>query len=273
MNAQTPNGQAPNGQTPNGQTPNGQTPNGQTPEPLKIAELPSPNCDDRPEGQKVDILLLHYTGMPDAGQALRRLRDPQAKVSAHYVIDLDGSVTRMVPEEKRAWHAGVSCWQGARDINARSIGIEIVNPGHEFGYRPFQLAQMDALVALAKDIKTRHDIAPERVLGHSDVAPTRKQDPGELFDWYRLSVEGIAIWPQPRAVNWTDGQFLEALQIYGYDVTGPANLPANVDRQAIAKSCCFAFCRHFRPAILRNMPDPEMKAILAGLIDKTAKQT
>ena len=267
------NDQTPNDQKPTDLTLNDQPAKPRTPEPLRIAELSSPNCDDRPDGQAVDILVLHYTGMPDAGQALRRLRDPQAKVSAHYVIDLDGSVTRMVPEEKRAWHAGVSCWKGARDINARSIGIEIVNPGHEFGYRPFQLAQMDALVALAKDIKTRHDIPPERVLGHSDVAPTRKLDPGELFDWFRLSVEGIAIWPQPKAVNWTDGQFLEALQAYGYDVTGPANLPPNVDRQAIAKACCQAFCRHFRPAVLKSAPDPEMKAILAGLIDKTAPRS
>src|SRR6185436_21101178 len=169
---------------------------------LQITDLPSPNCDERPTGQKVDILVLHYTGMPDGPQAIRRLRDPQSKVSAHYVIEWDGSVSRLVPEEKRAWHAGVSAWKGDRDINARSIGIEIVNPGHEFGYRAFQLAQMDALVALAKDIKTRHDIPPERVLGHSDVAPFRKQDPGELFDWYRLYAEGIANWPTPKAVEW-----------------------------------------------------------------------
>ena len=236
---------------------------------LQITDLPSPNFDDRPEGQKIDILLLHYTGMPDAGQAIRRLRDPQAKVSAHYVIDLDGSISRLVAEDKRAWHAGVGAWRGERDINARSIGIEIVNPGHEFGYRPFQLAQMDALAALAKDIQARHDIKPARVLGHSDVAPVRKQDPGEMFDWFRLSVEGIAVWPTPKLVNWTDEQFLEALQIYGYDVTGPANLPPNVDRKSIARACCIAFCRHFRPAAMKATPDPEMKAILAGLIDKT----
>lgn len=239
----------------------------------KITEHPSPNCDDRPAGQKIDILLLHYTGMPDAGQAIRRLCDPQAKVSAHYVIDLDGSVLRLVPEAKRAWHAGVSCWKDARDINARSVGIEIVNPGHEFGYRPFQLAQMDALVELAKDIKARHDIPPERVLGHSDVAPTRKQDPGELFDWFRLGVEGVAVWPTPKAVNWTDAQFMEGLQIFGYDVTGPANLPPTVDRQAIGRACCIAFCRHFRPAVLRPTPDPEMKYILAGLIDNVVKRS
>jgi N-acetylmuramoyl-L-alanine amidase len=231
-----------------------------------IEELPSPNRDDRPAGQKVDILLLHYTGMPDAGQALRRLRDPQAKVSAHYVIDEEGKIYRMVPEEKRAWHAGISAWRGERDINARSIGIEIVNTGHEFGYRPFQLSQMNALVALAKDIKTRHDIPPERVLGHSDVAPMRKQDPGELFDWYRLFVEGIAIWPTPRAVEWSDEQFFQALAAFGYDLTGPAK--ANVDPQVARRAACIAFCRHFRPAILRPTPDPEMKTILAGLVDK-----
>ncbi len=238
---------------------------------LAIEELPSPNCDDRPAGQQIDILLLHYTGMPDAGQALRRLRDPQAKVSAHYVVDEVGRIYRMVPEEKRAWHAGISAWKGERDINARSIGIEIVNTGHEFGYRPFQLRQMDAVVALCKDIKTRHDILPERVLGHSDVAPLRKQDPGELFDWYRLFVEGIANWPTPRAVEWSDEQFFQALAAYGYDLTGPAK--ANIDPQQARRAACVAFCRHFRPAILRPVPDLEMKTILASLVDNGAARS
>ena len=125
---------------------------------------------------------------------------------------------------------------------------------------------MDALVALAKDIKTRHDIPPERVLGHSDVAPLRKQDPGELFDWYRLFVEGIANWPTPKAVHWSDEQFFQALAAYGYDLTGPAK--ANIDPQRPARAACVAFCRHFRPAVLRPTPDPEMKTILAGLVDK-----
>ena len=238
---------------------------------LAIEELPSPNCDDRPAGQKVDILVLHYTGMPDAGQALRRLRDPQAKVSAHYVVDEAGKIYRMVAEERRAWHAGISAWKGERDINGRSIGIEIVNPGHEFGYRPFQLEQMDALVELAKDIKTRHDIPPERVLGHSDVAPLRKQDPGELFDWYRLSVEDIAVWPTPKFVEWSDEQFFKALAEFGYDLSGPPN--AKVDPQVARRAACVAFCRHFRPAILRPAPDPEMKVILAGLVDKSVAQS
>lgn len=232
---------------------------------LPIEELPSPNCDDRPPGQKVDILVLHYTGMPDAAQALRRLRDPQAKVSAHYVVDEGGKIYRMVPEEKRAWHAGISAWKGARDVNARSIGIEIVNTGHEFGYRPFQLEQMDALVALVKDIKTRHEIAPECVVGHSDIAPLRKQDPGELFDWYRLAVEGIAVWPVPKVVDWTDERFFQALGAFGYDLTGPAK--ANLDPQVARRAACVAFCRHFRPAVLSAKPDPEMKAILAGLLE------
>lgn len=238
---------------------------------LAIEELPSPNCDDRPAGQAVDTLILHYTGMPDAGQALRRLRDPQAKVSAHYVVDEAGKIYRMVPEERRAWHAGISAWKGARDINARSIGIEIVNTGHEFGYRPFQLDQMDALVALIKDIKTRHDIPPERVLGHSDVAPLRKQDPGELFDWHRLSVEGVAVWPTPKLVEWSDERFYRALAEFGYDLSGPPQ--ANIDPQVARRAACVAFCRHFRPAVLRPVPDPEMKIILAGLVDNPPAQS
>lgn len=238
---------------------------------LAIEELPSPNFDDRPAGQKIDILLLHYTGMPDAGQALRRLRDPQSKVSAHYVIDETGRIYRLVPEEKRAWHAGISAWRGERDVNGRSIGVEIVNMGHEFGYRPFRLEQMDALVDLAKDIKTRHDIAPERVLGHSDVAPLRKQDPGELFDWHRLAVEGIAVWPTPKLVDWSDEQFFRALAAFGYDLSGPPK--ANIDPQIARRAACVAFCRHFRPAVLRPVPDPEMKTILAGLVDNPPPQS
>ncbi len=163
-----------------------------------VVERPSPNHDARPDGQAVDILLLHYTGMKSAEAALARLCDPAAKVSAHYVIDEDGTLTRLVDEARRAWHAGVSSWAGDSGVNARSIGIELVNPGHEFGYRPFPAPQMAALTALARDILARHAIPPQRVLGHSDVAPTRKQDPGELFDWEALAAAGIGLWP-PRA--------------------------------------------------------------------------
>ena len=133
------------------------------------------------------MLVLHYTGMRSAAEALARLTDPEAKVSAHYLIDEDGTVVRLVDEEMRAWHAGVSFWRGATDINARSIGIELVNPGHEFGYRPFPRAQMAALIDLALDIVARWPIPARNVVGHSDVAPRRKMDPGELFDWPRLA--------------------------------------------------------------------------------------
>ena len=160
-------------------------------------ERPSPNHDARPAGKPIDILLLHYTGMRDAEAALRRLTDPAAKVSSHYLIDEDGATYRLVDEGRRAWHAGVSYWGGERDINGVSIGIELVNPGHEFGYRPFPQPQMEALVELGRAILARHPIPPARVLGHSDVAPTRKTDPGELFDWRALAEAGIGLWPTP----------------------------------------------------------------------------
>jgi N-acetylmuramoyl-L-alanine amidase len=144
-----------------------------------IIECPSPNFDARPPGQAVDLLLLHYTGMASATAALARMCDESAKVSAHYCIDEDGTRYRLVPEDECAWHAGLASWAGAQDINARAIGVELVNPGHEFGYRPFPEAQMASLIELARDILARHPIPAGRVLGHSDVAPLRKGDPGE----------------------------------------------------------------------------------------------
>ena len=156
---------------------------------------PSPNFGPRPDGVPIDILLLHYTGMASAQAALDRLCDPAAQVSCHWLIEEDGTVWQLVEEHHRAWHAGVGYWAGETDINSRSIGIELVNPGHEFGYRPFPVAQMEALATLARDIVSRHPIPPQRVLGHSDVAPERKMDPGELFDWARLAGQGVGIWP------------------------------------------------------------------------------
>jgi N-acetylmuramoyl-L-alanine amidase len=228
---------------------------------MTIIDLPSPNHDARNVG--VDILLLHYTGMRTAREAIDRLCDPVAQVSAHYVVDEDGTVYRLVAEEQRAWHAGVSFWAGARDINARSIGIEIVNPGHEFGYRAFPPTQMQAVLALAQEIVARHRIVPARVLGHSDVAPLRKEDPGELFDWPMLAAGGVGLWPEPKPCGWSDAEFLLALGRYGYDLEGPAGTePGRARRAAIT-----AFARHFRPARLTDTPDPELKAILNGLID------
>lgn len=155
---------------------------------MQIIDAPSPNFNNR--ALPVDMIVIHYTGMQTGAAALERMRDPAAKVSAHYMIEEDGRVFRLVTEDKRAWHAGVSHWQGVDDINSCSIGIELVNPGHEWGYRPFPEAQMQALVDLIADIRGRHAIPNNRIVGHSDVAPGRKQDPGELFDWARVRALG-----------------------------------------------------------------------------------
>jgi N-acetylmuramoyl-L-alanine amidase len=229
-----------------------------------MRDLPSPNFDAR--NASVDILLLHYTGMKTAQDAIDRLRDPKAQVSAHYVVDEDGTTYRMVAEEMRAWHAGTSYWAGARDINARSIGIEIVNPGHELGYCPFPAAQMQAVLELSRDIVERHGINPARVIGHSDVAPLRKEDPGELFDWAMLAAGGVGLWPKPKPCAWSDAEFLIELGCYGYDLEGPSGTDAGKARRAAIT----AFARHFRPMKLTDMPDPELKSVLNGLIDLSA---
>ena len=148
-------------------------------------EVLSPNWNER--RLPVWMVVLHYTGMPTAEEALERLTDAAAEVSAHYLIDEEGKVTRLVPEDKRAWHAGQAYWRGITDVNSASVGIELVNPGHEWGYRPFPQAQMEALIPLLADIVKRHKIPYANVVGHSDVAPARKDDPGELFDWPLLA--------------------------------------------------------------------------------------
>jgi N-acetylmuramoyl-L-alanine amidase len=226
-----------------------------------VRERWSPNFDDRPPGCAVDTLILHYTGMPTAAAALQRLRDPAAKVSAHYLIDEDGSVVHLVSEERRAWHAGVSEWQGRACLNDCSIGIELVNPGHEWGYRPFTEAQYDACIALCRAILARWPIPPGRVLAHSDVAPARKQDPGELFDWPRLAAAGIGLWRQPgagaaRSVN----QLQSELARLGYRVA-PSGRLDEPTRLVVA-----AFQRHFRPARVDGHPDRATLACLDGLL-------
>ena len=220
----------------------------------EIIDAPSPNFDER--GQAVSMVVLHYTGMEDAASAIARLRDPQARVSAHYVIAEDGQILRLVAEEMRAWHAGQSWWRGIRGVNSVSIGIEIVNPGHEFGYRPFTAQQMDALIPLLAGIASRHNVPPANVVGHSDVAPARKQDPGELFDWARLARHHLAI-PRPTRnlvdPHWTDGGFLLALERWGYDV-----------RDGLAAAV--AFQRRFRPELIDGTIDGECRAILLQLL-------
>ncbi len=169
--------------------------------PPAIRDRPSPNHDSRgepPNIRPINMLVLHYTGMHSAAAALDRLCDPNAQVSSHYLVEEDGTPWRLVPEARRAFHAGVSCWQGEPDLNYVSIGVEIVNPGHEWGYRPFPDAQMAAVELLCRDILSRHRIPSYRVVGHSDIAPSRKSDPGELFDWPRLARAGIGLWPPPR---------------------------------------------------------------------------
>ncbi len=220
----------------------------------EIIDCPSPNHDER--ALPVTMLVLHYTGMQDAASAIARLTDAEAKVSSHYLVAEDGQVLRLVPEERRAWHAGQSRWRGITDVNSASIGIEIVNPGHELGYRPFPKPQMDALIPLIADITTRHAIEPTNVVGHSDVAPRRKQDPGELFDWELLGKLGLAL-RRPRHgladPHWTPGGFLLALERFGYDVSdGPAAVTA--------------FQRRFRPETIDGIADGECRGILLRLL-------
>jgi N-acetylmuramoyl-L-alanine amidase len=160
-----------------------------------MIEALSPNFNERKAPP--DMVVLHYTGMKTGAEALARMCDPAAQVSAHYMVEEDGQVYRLVPEERRAWHAGVSFWKGETDINGCSIGIEIVNPGHEFGYRDFPAAQVDAVIGLLDGIRERWDIPDHRILGHSDVAPSRKEDPGERFPWAELAAHGHGLWVTP----------------------------------------------------------------------------
>jgi len=235
---------------------------------VKLVSCPSPNHDERPAGQAVDILVLHYTGMKTADEALARLCDPAAKVSAHYTIGRDGRVFAHVPEERRAWHAGVSYWAGERNVNARSIGIELVNPGHEFGYEPFPEAQIASLIDLAHGILKRHPIPSHRVLAHSDVAPARKMDPGELFPWPRLAEFGIGLWPDkkfssPAFAGEGDREAVEGaaasdLSQYGYGLPPHADVPLD--------AVVTAFQRHFRPSDIDGRWDGECADLLSRLL-------
>jgi N-acetylmuramoyl-L-alanine amidase len=221
---------------------------------LPITEAPSPNFDDRL--LPVTMIVLHYTGMESGRAALDRLRDPQAKVSAHYLVEEDGTIMRLVGEEKRAWHAGRSHWRGIADVNSASIGIEIVNPGHDHGYRPFAEAQMGSLIPLVGDIKERHAITRGNVVGHSDIAPARKQDPGELFNWHALARLRLAL-PRPTKnlmdPGWPDAGFMLALERFGYDVED-------------AEAAVTAFQRRFRPELIDGEIDMECRCLLLALL-------
>ncbi|NQU57495.1 MAG: N-acetylmuramoyl-L-alanine amidase [Rhodospirillales bacterium] len=213
---------------------------------------PTSNFDERPAATPIDMLVLHYTGMQSCQGAIERMCDPLAKVSAHYVIDEDGALTQLVGEDCRAWHAGHAFWREEHDINARSIGIELVNPGHEFGLRPYPEEQMLALEKLALDITRRHRIPPRNVVGHSDIAPRRKGDPGELFDWYRLFKAGLGLWPTDALpLELDQQQATDQLAAFGYEI---------VDFNKTLE----AFQRHFRPSLINGTLDNET----SGLLDR-----
>lgn len=239
---------------------------------LSMIDLPSPNQGPRADGVAPSILLLHYTGMPTAAAALERLCDPVAKVSSHYVVDEDGTLYRLVEEDRRAHHAGVSFWAGASDINSASIGVEIVNPGHEHGYRPFPDVQIATVTALARAVLARWQIPPQRVLAHSDVAPDRKQDPGELFPWDRLAAAGVGHWVVPEAITpglafkrGDEGQPVAALQAmlahYGY------GLPLTGVFDQRTEHVVTAFQRHFRPERVDGVADRSTLVTLKRLSD------
>jgi N-acetylmuramoyl-L-alanine amidase len=210
---------------------------------LPAMERCSPNHGPRPKRARIDMLVLHYTGMVSAAAALKRLCDPDARVSAHYVIEETGAIWRLVPENRRAFHAGASCWEGESDLNSVSLGIEIVNPGHECGYRPFPEVQMSSVERLCQELIGRYSIPPHRVVGHSDIAPTRKSDPGELFDWASLARAGIGIWPPskpaPRGFSIDPAESLGHLSSIGYCANLESQTPALVAFQRrFRQSCC-----------------------------------
>lgn len=228
------------------------------PEELVHAVRLSPNCNDR--ALPITMAVIHYTEMKPVETALDRLTDPEAGVSAHYLITEDGIVTRLVPEEKRAWHAGKSFWRGVKDVNSASIGIELDHPGHDEangGYREFAKAQIDALLPLLARIVKDYDIPRANVLGHSDVAPARKMDPGELFPWDRIAQHGLCL-HKPQKLELGDpfqneGAFYLALERFGYDITE--------GRKAVE-----AFERRWRPERIAGLPDAQLGAILFQLL-------
>lgn len=237
---------------------------------MNIEPIPRPSPNFEARSGPPDMIILHYTGMISGEAALERLCDHAAKVSAHYLIEEDGRIFTLVAEERRAWHAGVSFWKGERDINAVSIGIELVNPGHEFGYRPFPQAQMASLIVLIGEIRGRWDIPDSRILGHSDVAPDRKEDPGELFDWAALAAAGHGLWVEPPASPGAplsigdEGAGVFALQAgltrLGYDSAPTGRFEA--ETAVILK----AFQRHWRPQRIDGIADGETRARLVHLL-------
>jgi N-acetylmuramoyl-L-alanine amidase len=225
---------------------------------IDFIRRPSPNFNARSANVTLSYVVLHYTDMADTEAALARLCDPQAEVSAHYVIGRDGRVYHLVDEAMRAWHAGRSCWRGQRDMNSASIGIELCNPGASHGYVPFPDAQIATLEPLLRAIVARHDMdARHCLLGHSDIAPARKQDPGHLFPWQRLAEKGYGVWPQPTANDAVagddpQGEARRLLSAIGYDVE-------DLDKALTA------FQRRFLPTALSGIADTRTIALLRAV--------
>lgn len=211
---------------------------------MEIIDRPSPNFGERPVGASVDLIVLHYTAMPEADGALTRLCDPECEVSCHYLIGRDGTLFRLVDEDKRAWHAGAGAWAGQDDVNSRSIGIELDNDGES----PFGEALMTSLEALLADLLERHALSPKAVIGHADMAPERKRDPGRLFDWQRLADRGLSVWPEPSL----RGEFMRDAAHFGY--------PVEAGREAVLE----AFRQRFRPDATGPLSTAD-EAMMAGL--------
>ncbi|MGI4956843.1 MAG: N-acetylmuramoyl-L-alanine amidase [Janthinobacterium lividum] len=235
-----------------------------------IIDSPSPNCRERDPGSVIDTLVLHYTGMQTGQAALDRLRDPDAAVSSHYLVEEDGRVFRLVPEALRAAHAGISIWRGRSMLNDTSIGIEIVNPGHEWGYRPFPAVQIDALRRLCLGILLRHAIPRTRIVAHSDIAPDRKQDPGELFPWGELAEAGIGMFPTGMADAGTHDVVTEAeslamvrqgLRRIGYDIAADGGLD-----EPLAVTLA-AFQRHWRQETVNGQADAGTRDRIAAVAE------
>jgi N-acetylmuramoyl-L-alanine amidase len=244
---------------------------------LAIEHRASPNHGERAAGKPIDMIILHYTGMASAERAVNWLCDPESNVSAHYVVFEDGRIAQLVDEDRRAWHAGKSYWAGETDINSRSVGIEVANPGHEFGYRRFPDEQIRAVIALCHDILLRHIVPPEQVLAHSDVAPFRKIDHGELFPWDILHAAGIGHWVAPEPLS--DGQTLQvgergeavqalrsALRRYGYD------LAEGEEYDPHTETIVRAFQRHFRQHRVDGVADGSTVATLRRLTAKLRRK-
>ncbi|TAL01726.1 MAG: N-acetylmuramoyl-L-alanine amidase [Rhodospirillaceae bacterium] len=229
----------------------------------------SPNFGPRrPVEGRVGVrhLIIHYTGMKDASEALTRLCDPEAGVSAHYLITEDGTIFSLVDEEARAWHAGAAFWGGVCDLNSTSIGIELVNPGHDLGYRPFPDFQIAALMDLAEEIAARHGLDPKAILGHSDIAPGRKQDPGELFPWVALANRGIGLWPREEinSIVVPEGTHWHNLSAVGYAIPGGPGADI-LDPRFAARDVIAAFQRRFRPQNVDGVLDEETAARIAAV--------